>query len=272
MRAARMPHDAQWNDIDHMDAHKDFTLDPATFAAGEVAAMVADLHAHHQRYVIIVDPGIASAAGGEDYAPLAAGLRHQVFIRDKTGKAPAQGRVWPGDVYFPDFLHPNASAYWGEQLAAFHERVPFDGVWLDMNEPSNFCDGDCTPCASHAPPAPSAASAPPAPSAAAPPPPPPPGRAQPNGSSSSSGGGGSGGSGGGGGGRLSRREAWERWRAAGALEEGEGGDVGALRAGGGAAAAEGRCGAGGEEEAAAAADRERRAGVYASWKLRKRGG
>jgi alpha-glucosidase (family GH31 glycosyl hydrolase) len=33
------------------------------------------------------------------------------------------------------------------QLAAFHQTVPFDGVWLDMNEPSNFCNGDCSACA-----------------------------------------------------------------------------------------------------------------------------
>ena len=52
----------------------------------------------------------------QGYAPLTSGLEHHVFIRDKTGKSPAEGRVWPGQVYFPDFLHPNASAYWDRQL------------------------------------------------------------------------------------------------------------------------------------------------------------
>lgn len=87
--------------------------------------------------------GIASAPGKELYLPLSSGLRQQVFIRDASGSAPAEGRVWPGDVFFPDFLHPNASAYWLEQLTSFHSMLAFDGVWLDMNEPSNFCDGDC---------------------------------------------------------------------------------------------------------------------------------
>jgi len=147
MRAAAIPHDVQWNDIDHMDAHKDFTLDPANFAPDEMRALLDDLHLHGQRYVMIVDPGIASG-GKEAYPALASGLEHQVFIRDKSGLVPAQGSVWPGDVFFPDFLHPNASAYWQAQLSAFHDVLPFDGVWLDMNEPSNFCDGDCSRCGS----------------------------------------------------------------------------------------------------------------------------
>lgn len=53
--------------------------------------------------------------------------------------------MWPGYVHFPDFFHPNASAYWLLQLEKWHEVVDYDGVWLDMNEPSNFCDGECPP-------------------------------------------------------------------------------------------------------------------------------
>jgi alpha-glucosidase (family GH31 glycosyl hydrolase) len=46
--------------------------------------------------------------------------------------------VWPGKVYFVDYLHPNASLFWKSQLDRLYELIPFSGVWLDMNEPSNF--------------------------------------------------------------------------------------------------------------------------------------
>lgn len=46
--------DVQWNDIEYMDRYLDFTLD-AKFSA--LPDMIKDLHAHDQRYVIIVVPG-----------------------------------------------------------------------------------------------------------------------------------------------------------------------------------------------------------------------
>ena len=46
--------------------------------------------------------------------------------------------VWPGKVHFVDYLHPNASEYWESQLDRLYQLIPFSGVWLDMNEPSNF--------------------------------------------------------------------------------------------------------------------------------------
>lgn len=48
-------------------------------------------------------------------------------------------------MHWPDFLASAAQSYWTDQLAKFHAMVPFDGIWIDMNEPSNFCTGDiCT--------------------------------------------------------------------------------------------------------------------------------
>ena len=55
-------------------------------------------------------------------------------------------QVWPGVVHFPDFLNPKAWHYWREQLRAFRRLAAWSGVWVDMNEPSNFCSGDvCAP-------------------------------------------------------------------------------------------------------------------------------
>lgn len=50
--------------------------------------------------------------------------------------------VWPGQVHFPDFLHPNITAFWTNQLARLYEKIQFSGIWLDMNEPTNFRGGE----------------------------------------------------------------------------------------------------------------------------------
>ena len=61
------------------------------------------------------------------------------------GKTPYVGKVWPGSTTFVDFFHPNATQYWVDMLNKIYEKVKFSGVWLDMNELANFCDGACSP-------------------------------------------------------------------------------------------------------------------------------
>jgi alpha-glucosidase (family GH31 glycosyl hydrolase) len=50
--------------------------------------------------------------------------------------------VWPGEVHFVDYLHPNATLFWKNQLDRLYKKVNFSGIWLDMNEPSNFRGGE----------------------------------------------------------------------------------------------------------------------------------
>ena len=52
------------------------------------------------------------------------------------------GKVWPGASFFPDFFHPSAAGYWAWGLEKVRQLLPFSGIWLDMNEASNFIDGE----------------------------------------------------------------------------------------------------------------------------------
>ncbi|XP_067859036.1 lysosomal alpha-glucosidase [Heptranchias perlo] len=146
MRKAGMPQDAQWNDIDYMTGYRDFTFDPQKFAS--LPQLVTDLHSHRQQYVMIVDPGISSVQPAGSYWPYDEGLKRGVFISNMTGR-PLIGKVWPGLTAFPDFTNPDTHQWWFENLLQFHKVVPFDGLWIDMNEPSNFADGSQDGCPSN---------------------------------------------------------------------------------------------------------------------------
>ena len=62
--------------------------------------------------------------------------------------------MWPGRSYFPDFNHPNASAFWEEGLRNITRlyQIEQGGIWIDMNEFSNFVQGEILPDGSNDPP------------------------------------------------------------------------------------------------------------------------
>ncbi|KZV94354.1 glycoside hydrolase family 31 protein, partial [Exidia glandulosa HHB12029] len=140
MREANIPLEVQWVDIDFYDGHRVFTSDPQNFPMDSVKQFISDLASNNQRMIPIVDPGIAIMDG---YAPHDSGLDRNVFIKMNNGSV-TRGRVWPGDTYFPDWFAENTQDWWTQNLKDWHDSgVSFSGIWLDMNEASNFCDGIC---------------------------------------------------------------------------------------------------------------------------------
>ena len=54
-----------------------------------------------------------------------------------------EGRVWAGKSVYPDLLHPNISYFYDTMVDQFYSHLEIDGLWLDMNEFTNFCNGVC---------------------------------------------------------------------------------------------------------------------------------
>lgn len=136
--AAGIPLDTQWVDIDYMQNYRDFTYDAVNFPVAEVNSFVQGLHTNGQKFVTIVDPGIMIVPGYDAYEQ---GLALDLYMKDIQGN-PYLGQVWPGPTNFPDFFNPKSTDYWTTQLQQFHDLVPVDGIWIDMNEVSNFCNDD----------------------------------------------------------------------------------------------------------------------------------
>lgn len=71
------------------------------------------------------------------------GLNEGIYMMSAYRDEPVYGKVWPGAATFIDWFHPNATDYWVNQFEQFYKILPIDGVWLDMNEVSNSCNGEC---------------------------------------------------------------------------------------------------------------------------------
>ncbi|EIN04539.1 hypothetical protein PUNSTDRAFT_108330 [Punctularia strigosozonata HHB-11173 SS5] len=144
MRAANVPLEVMWNDIDLYHARRDFTSDPVSFPGDEERAFIEELHENHQRYIAIVDAAVAHTANATDvYDPYTSGAERDVFVKNPDGSEYV-GQVWPGYTVFPDWFSEGAAGWWTEALRNWTDGgVTFDGLWLDMNEVSSFCTGSC---------------------------------------------------------------------------------------------------------------------------------
>lgn len=128
-----------------MERYKDFTNDPNTFpyAAGE--KFLDKIHANGQHYIPIVDSAIyiPNPDNATDaYSIYTEGNNKNVFLRNPDGSQYI-GSVWPGYTVFPDWTSENAQEWWTNSMKSHHDKIAWDGIWIDMSEVSSFCVGSC---------------------------------------------------------------------------------------------------------------------------------
>ncbi|KAF1957012.1 hypothetical protein CC80DRAFT_53359 [Byssothecium circinans] len=151
---AGIPLEVMWTDIDYMDGRQDFTIDTERFPMKKMRELVTTLHDRGQKYVLILDPGIHAVGGQETYVR---GHEKDVFLKAADG-SDLLGVQWPGVVAWPDWLAPQTNEWWTDEFKRFfspESGINLDGIWVDMNEASNFCPNpQCDPFPTGNPPPP----------------------------------------------------------------------------------------------------------------------
>uniref|UniRef100_A0A674BR71 Maltase n=1 Tax=Salmo trutta TaxID=8032 RepID=A0A674BR71_SALTR len=161
MRAAGIPYDVQYADVDYMERQLDFVLD-SQFQG--LPALVDHMRGEGMRFIFILDPAI----GANETTPYSAfdrGVEDDVFIKwpKELSNDIVWGKVWPDfpgvvvnesvdwdtqvEIYrsfaaFPDFFMNRTATWWHREISDFYTKtMKFDGLWIDMNEPSSFVHG-----------------------------------------------------------------------------------------------------------------------------------
>ena len=131
-----IPIDAMWLDIDAMKNYEAFTINNKF---KNISSYVKDkIHKDGGKFIPIVDLGLSCENPNNSLIKL--GNKLDIFIKSNYTKKPLVSKVWPGKTVFPDFLNPKISEFWNKGLNDYQKLVNFDGIWLDMNEPSTLLE------------------------------------------------------------------------------------------------------------------------------------
>ena len=130
-RDAGIPLDMIYLDIDYLEDFKDFTVSDERFP--DFADFIAEMKTRGIRLIPIIDAAVKQESG---YSVYDEGHEKGYFCKDKDGEDFVVG-VWPGKSLLPDFLNPEASAWFGAQYRTLTDQG-IEGFWNDMNEPALF--------------------------------------------------------------------------------------------------------------------------------------
>ncbi|MDD6022843.1 MAG: glycoside hydrolase family 31 protein [Oscillospiraceae bacterium] len=130
-RANHIPLDMVYMDIDYMQDYKDFTVNGENFP--DFPAFVREMGEQNIHLVPIIDAGVKVEEG---YPVYEEGVKNNFFCKRADG-SDFVAVVWPGRTHFPDFLNPEARAWFGEKYRFLLDQG-IEGFWNDMNEPAIF--------------------------------------------------------------------------------------------------------------------------------------
>ncbi|XP_054552732.1 maltase-glucoamylase-like [Talpa occidentalis] len=145
LRQYDIPQDVQYGDIDYMERQMDFTYDRVNFTG--LPEYIKELKNEGVHYAITLDPFLTKDEPRGTYRPFDLGQDLGIWVNNSDGATPAIGKAWPpGECVFLDYTNPRAAEWWVQMCTEFRSVLDYDGIWIDMNEPSNFRAGQEPGC------------------------------------------------------------------------------------------------------------------------------
>jgi len=116
-------------DIHFMDSYKLFTWHPKRFP--DPKKLIEELHKRGVKLITIVDHSVRA---DQNYQVFISGLGK--YCELDSGEL-FVGNMWPGPSVYPDFFKEDTREWWSNLIAEWLSQG-IDGIWLDMNEPTDF--------------------------------------------------------------------------------------------------------------------------------------
>jgi len=116
-------------DIDFMDSYKLFTWSKDRFPSPQ--KFIDEVHARGVKVITIVDHSIRA---DQNYSIFRDGMG--MYCELPNGEL-FVGKMWPGNSVYPDFFNERARAWWAKLISKWVSQG-IDGIWLDMDEPTDF--------------------------------------------------------------------------------------------------------------------------------------
>ena len=129
--AYELPIDTFWADIDILQDYRIFTLNEKHFK--DLPNLIYEMHQNNYKFIPIVDIGFPMKEEDEYYK---IGKETNAFIKSNYTKNDLISNVWPGNAVFPDFFCQAGNDLWSYAMKKYYQTIKYDGIWLDMNEPT----------------------------------------------------------------------------------------------------------------------------------------
>ena len=142
---AGIPLEGVWLDNHYMDKFKDFSVDATAFP--DLVAYTTGLQAKGIKVAVNIDAGLSADDPEDTYYKQAQESKTliQTGIEENKGKfnGALSSSTYPKNSVFLDFLADDSTLVWHNGLDDLFQKIPYDGVVLNMNEASAFCNGEC---------------------------------------------------------------------------------------------------------------------------------
>jgi len=132
MEKEHIPLDAIYCDIDMFDEFRVFTKNKKTFF--DFPKINKKLLSKNIRTVTVMDPCVKIDDKFVIYKQL---KKSGNYLKNRNG-SDFIAKVWPGNSLLPDFSNLKIQEWWAKLQQQWTKENNLNGIWNDMNEPSNF--------------------------------------------------------------------------------------------------------------------------------------